>query len=126
MTRVMVLTLALWTATVEGSEMDRGQLLKLLAGLQSGLKDVEFVYESEIIHVDGRSRSGRATDHFDRSFQGVFAFRSDNAAHDEQYMEQPDDRSASLVSKGVLPSQGSTCHVVRGSGQAKTPRSSVL
>lgn len=78
---ILLLCVAL-LQTDEGA-LGGANLAHILRGMYSDLQDVEFVYEGHIKYV-GDSTDPEHT-RFDKTFQGIFAFRSDGSAHDDSY-----------------------------------------
>ena len=83
--------------------LDLEPLRNVMDGLQGDLKDVELIYEGNLIAVD----KGGTPDTPESVFQGTFAYRADASAHLDIYRESPGQkaplsRKVLVLSKGAL------------------------
>jgi hypothetical protein len=89
-----VFCMSVMAAPPDGS-VDRQQLLRILNATWAEVRDVEFLYEGSIRAL-GRDEQGPGD--FDDDFQGIFAFRHDNAASLYTFV-WPADRKKPMVLK---------------------------
>jgi len=94
----LLLTLALVSQTPDADELSAGQFLRIMNGLHSGIQDVTFVYEGTVRQVDSSVQ---------RSFQGLYSFRSDGATLVDVFSrpandDAPDSRSIHAILNGSL------------------------
>jgi len=68
----------------QDGSLNRASLMRVLRGMYEQFHDVEFVYEGYTRFI-GKSNDPKIKEVADKDFQGVFAFRRDGSAHDDNY-----------------------------------------